>query len=51
MRWPSLLTTEVDYVIRSGATAFPGKPVYVRTGPRAPAPGPVTGSVRRLWAA
>ncbi|WP_062349281.1 cytochrome P450 [Herbidospora yilanensis] len=51
MRRPSLLTTEVDYVIRSGATAFPGRPVFVRTGPPAPAPGPVTGSVRRLWAA
>lgn len=50
MEWPSLLTTEVDYVIRHGATAFPKKPVLVRTGKRAPA-APVTGTVRRLWAA
>ncbi|GAB1823821.1 cytochrome P450 [Herbidospora sp. RD11066] len=51
MEWPSLLTTDVDYVIRHGATAFPAKPVLVRTGKRTPAPGPVTGTVRRLWAA
>ncbi|GIH25201.1 putative cytochrome P450 [Acrocarpospora phusangensis] len=46
---PQLLTTEVDYHIRSGVTAFPKKAVMVRTGSDGRAAGPLSGTVTKLW--
>ncbi|GAA0397629.1 putative cytochrome P450 [Acrocarpospora corrugata] len=46
---PRLLTTEVDYRIKSGATAFPKKPIMVSTGSHPAAAGPITGTVTKLW--
>jgi len=47
---PELLTTEVDYRIKSGATAFPKKPIMIGAGRDGSRPRRrVTGSVTKLW--
>ncbi|MBO3746809.1 cytochrome P450 [Streptosporangiaceae bacterium NEAU-GS5] len=46
---PELRTGTIDYVIRSGVTAFPRKPVFVRMTNGPVRSAAVSGSVRKLW--
>ena len=46
---PELHTSHVDYVVRSGVTAFPRKPVVVRMKNGPVKHTAVTGSLRKLW--
>ncbi|MEW9529547.1 cytochrome P450 [Microbispora sp. NPDC049125] len=48
---PEVVTPHVDYRIKSGATAFPAKPLIIRFARRPARHTPITGSVRKLWAA